>query len=59
MVKRLKWITIFYWKETESTFRVNSSYSACSTIDSGSPQGSIFGHTLFIIYINELPENVA
>ena len=56
--KLLKWITNCL-NERKQRVRVNSSYSSYSTIDSGIPQGSILGPILFIIFINDLPENVA
>ena len=56
--KLLKWITDFL-NERKQRVRVNSSYSSYSTIDSGNPHGFIIDPILFIIFINDLPENVA
>ena len=53
----LAWITSFLNGRTQSV-KVNQSFSTTDAVVSGIPQSSVLGPLLFILYINDLPENV-
>ena len=55
--KTLRWINAFLSDRTQQVV-IDGALSKTGHVTSGVPQGSVLGPTMFIIYINDLPENI-
>ena len=54
----LRWIRSFLVGRTQKVI-LNGQESRTTKVSSGVPQGSVLGPLLFIIYINDMPNNIA
>ena len=53
----LKWFSSFL-TDRQQRVRVHGSESSWETVKSGIPQGTVLGPTLFLLYINDLPQSL-
>ena len=55
--KTNNWIQSFL-RDREQSVVVNGETSTPAAVDSGVPQGSVLGPSLFLFYINDIPDNI-
>ena len=53
----LRWLEDFLYNRKQGV-RVCNSYSSFTEVKSGIPQGSVLGPVMFVLYINDLPDNI-
>lgn len=55
--KTINWVRNFL-TDRKQKVSVNGAESISHDVTSGIPQGSVLGHILFVIYINDMPDHV-